>query len=131
MAIYDTEDMNAAEISYSDYSHSSDTTASADTSASDEDVKGIQIKIKRAIENRILDETKKKKKRKLLNFEKNFKKRKNMKIEEAGYKIITRKFKFFKNEEMKKKPEDTAHAESNSNNITNDSNVNKMDADKV
>ncbi|SBT75979.1 conserved Plasmodium protein, unknown function [Plasmodium ovale] len=131
MAIYDTEDMNAAEIRYSDYSHNSDTTASADTSASEEDVKGIQIKIKRAIENRILDETKKKKKRKLLNFEKNFKKRKNMKIEEAGYKIITRKFKFFKNEEMKKKSEDNAHEESNSNNITNDSNVNKMDADKV
>ncbi|GAW79833.1 hypothetical protein, conserved [Plasmodium gonderi] len=62
----------------------SDTNASDETSASEEDWKIIQIKIKRDVENRILDEAKKRafnfdkyrKKRKFLNFEKIFKKKK-------------------------------------------------------
>ncbi|SBT75054.1 conserved Plasmodium protein, unknown function [Plasmodium malariae] len=113
MVIHNIEDMDVVEISYSDYSYNSDTTASSDTSDNDENGIKIQIKIRRAIENRILYETNKKKKRKLLNFEKNFKKRKSMKIEGVGYKIISRKLKLFKNNDLKENAENMVNSANN------------------
>ncbi|GAB65334.1 hypothetical protein PCYB_053520 [Plasmodium cynomolgi strain B] len=97
--------MESDDVSQGDYSCNSETTAGAETSASeDDDGKGIQIKIKRAIENGILDEAKKK--RKILNFDRSLKKRKNLKIEQEGFKISIRKFRLFKIDHVKKKGEE-------------------------
>ncbi|CRG99004.1 conserved Plasmodium protein, unknown function [Plasmodium relictum] len=93
-----TEDKNGKmtdlETCFSDYSCDFGTTASANTSDNEESDRDIQIKIKRAIENRILDETKKK--RKILNFEKNTNKENN-EDKKKGYKLKIRKLKIFKN----------------------------------
>ncbi|CAG9479980.1 conserved Plasmodium protein, unknown function [Plasmodium vivax] len=106
MAISNVRVMESDDVSQGDYSCNSETTADAETSASEDDEKGIQIKIKRAIENGILDEAKKKKKRKMLNFDRSFKKRKNLKIEQEGFKINIRKFRLFKIDHVKNKGEE-------------------------
>ncbi|EUD65111.1 hypothetical protein C922_04511 [Plasmodium inui San Antonio 1] len=102
MAVSGVGVMESDDVSQGDYSCNSETTAGAETSASEDDGKGIQIKIKRAIENGILDEAKKKKKRKILNFDRSLKRRKNFRIQQEGFKINIRKFRLFKIDHVKK-----------------------------
>ncbi|CAA9987022.1 conserved Plasmodium protein, unknown function [Plasmodium knowlesi strain H] len=106
MAISNVDLMESDNVSQGDCSCSSETTAGTENSTSEDDGKGIQIKIKRAIENGILDDEKKKRKRKLLNFDRSFKKRKNLKIEQEGFRINIRKFRLFKIDHVKKKGEE-------------------------
>ncbi|VTZ67560.1 conserved Plasmodium protein, unknown function [Plasmodium chabaudi chabaudi] len=101
MAFCNNEDTNIGEISYNNCSYYSDTTAS-DYSSSSNDIHKIQIKIKTAIENKILNETKKTGKRKLNSCNKNSKKKKSMHIEEMGnYKIIARQLYFFNGNQIR------------------------------
>ncbi|SOV11407.1 conserved Plasmodium protein, unknown function [Plasmodium gaboni] len=84
-------------MSCSDYSNNSDTTTSGDTTANEEEyAKEIQTKIKRTIENIILNEWEKKKRTRLFTFEDRTKKRrKNLKMNKYGYKIKEKKLKIF------------------------------------
>ncbi|KJP85874.1 hypothetical protein AK88_04461 [Plasmodium fragile] len=107
MAVSSVGFIESDDVSQGYCSCDSETTAGTDTSASEDDGKGIQIKIKRAIENGILDDARKKRKRKILNFDGSLKKRKNLKIEQEGFKINIRKFRLFKIDHVRKKKEET------------------------
>ncbi|CXI12901.1 conserved Plasmodium protein, unknown function [Plasmodium berghei] len=119
MAFCNNEDTHIGEISYNDCSYNSDTTASAYSSSS-ENIHEIQIKIKRVIENRILNETKKTGKRKLHSCNKNSKKIKSMKIEEMdNCKIIARKKNFFNGNQIRESENHIIHLDGTKNDYIN------------
>ncbi|ANQ06726.1 Uncharacterized protein PCOAH_00012460 [Plasmodium coatneyi] len=130
MAISNVGVMESDDSSQGDYSCNSETTAGTENSESEDDGKGIQIKIKRAIENGILDDEKKKRKRKILNFDRSLKKRKNLKIEQEGFKINIRKFRLFKIDHMKKKGEEMLPPARNDRDGPTGADADKADAAK-